>query len=160
MLPSAIDDLIRVVERTNVEEIKERPRKRAASIAASQALGVVSVPNLPRNAAPPSPERGRKRNKSDETNNRRSQPRLSRPAAAVKEAVAEQLRDAVSEGDVVRRDSIEVQSRNADLTIVQRSLRATKAAQTCQAVKVSAVFDPLNQTDYDDTKAGRRKFSI
>jgi hypothetical protein len=61
---------------------------------------------------------------------------------------------------VVRRDSIEVQSRNADLTIVQRSLRATKAAQTCQAVKVSAVFDPLNQTDYDDTKAGRRKFSI
>jgi len=37
VLPSAIDDLIRVVERTNVEEIKEHPRKRAASIAASQA---------------------------------------------------------------------------------------------------------------------------
>ena len=41
VLPSAIDDLIRVVEKTNVEEIKELPRKRAASIAASQALGVV-----------------------------------------------------------------------------------------------------------------------
>jgi hypothetical protein len=83
--------LIQVVERGNVEEIKERPQKRAASIAASQALGVVSVPPLPRNAAPPSPERGRKRNKSDETNNRRSQPRLSRPAVAVKEAVASSL---------------------------------------------------------------------
>ena len=165
MLPSAIDDLIRVVERTNVEEIKERPRKRAASIAASQALGVVSVPNLPRNAAPPSPERGLKRNKSDETHNRRSQPRLSRPAATVKDAVAslldevEQLRDAVSEGDAVRRESIELQSRNADLTIVQRSLRATKAAQSCQAAKVSAVFDTLNQTDFEETEAGRKKFS-
>ena len=64
VLPSAIDDLIQVVERGNVEEIKERPQKRAASIAASQALGVLSVPALPRNAAPPSPERGRKRNKT------------------------------------------------------------------------------------------------
>ena len=33
-----------------------------------------------------------------------------------------------------------MQSRNADLTIVQLSLRTTKAAQTCPAVKVSAVF--------------------
>ena len=61
VLPSAIDDLIQVVERGSVEEIKERPQKRA--IAASQALGVLSVPALPRNAAPPSPERGRKRKK-------------------------------------------------------------------------------------------------
>ena len=40
----------------------------------------------------------------------------------------------------MRRESIEMQSRNADLTIVQLSLRTTKAAQTCPAVKVSAVF--------------------
>ena len=50
VLPCAIDDLIQVVEITNVEEIKGRPRKRAASIAASQALGVISVSALPRYA--------------------------------------------------------------------------------------------------------------